>query len=103
MGDGNAWEPGFLKPDFIWVPSIGVGGIKFYQGIAFPEWQNSLLLASLKYQYLSVLHRENNKFIKEELIFKNEIGRVRDLEINEFGEVFLIADELDSNLFILKP
>ena len=103
VGDGNAWEPGFLKPDFIWVPSIGVGGIKFYQGKAFPEWQNSLLVGSLKYQYLSVLHRENNKFIKEELIFKNEIGRVRDIEINEFGEVFLIADELDSNLFILRP
>tara|TARA_B100000609_G_scaffold189207_1_gene176009 strand:+ start:401 stop:1486 length:1086 start_codon:yes stop_codon:yes gene_type:complete len=103
VGDGNAWEPGFLKPDFIWVPSIGVGGIKFYQGKAFPDWQNSLLVGSLKYQYLSVLHRENNKFIKEELIFKNEIGRVRDLEINDFGEVFLIADELDSNLFILKP
>jgi glucose/arabinose dehydrogenase len=103
VGDGNAWEPGFLKPDFIWVPSIGVGGIKFYQGEAFPEWQNSLLVGSLKYQYLSVLHRENNKFIKEELIFKNEIGRVRDIEINEFGEVFLIADELDSNLFILRP
>ena len=44
----------FLKPDFIWVPSIGVGGIKFYQGNAFPEWQNSLLVGSLKYQYLSV-------------------------------------------------
>ena len=103
VGDGNAWEPGFLKPDFIWVPSIGVGGIKFYQGKAFPEWQNSLLVGSLKYQYLSVLHRENNKFVKEELILKDKIGRVRDLEINNFGEVFLIADELDSNLFILKP
>jgi len=103
VGDGNAWEPGFLKPDFIWVPSIGVGGIKFYKGKSFPEWQNSLLVASLKYQYLSVLHRENNKFIQEELIFKNEIGRVRDIEINDFGEVFLIADELDSNLFILRP
>ena len=103
VGDGNAWEPGFLKPDFIWVPSIGVGGIKFYQGKAFPEWQYSLLVGSLKYQYLSVLYRENNKFIKEELIFKNEIGRVRDIEINDFGEVFLIADELDSNLFILRP
>ena len=103
VGDGNAWEPGFLKPDFIWVPSIGVGGIKFYQGKAFPEWQNALLVGSLKYQYLSVLYRENNKFIKEELIFKNEIGRIRDIEINEFGEVFLIADEFDSNLFVLKP
>jgi quinoprotein glucose dehydrogenase len=103
VGDGNAWEPGFLKPEFIWVPSIGVGGIKFYQGDAFPEWQNSLLVGSLKYQYLSVLHRENGQFTKEELIFKDEIGRIRDVEINSLGEIFLIADEFDSSLYILKP
>ena len=103
VGDGNAWEPGFLKPDFIWVPSIGIGGIKFYQGKSFPEWQNSLLIGSLKYEYLSILHRKDNKFIEEEIIFKNEIGRVRDIEINTKGEVFLIADEPDSSLFILKP
>ena len=56
-----------FKARFIWVPSIGVGGIKFYQGNAFPEWQNSLLVGSLKYQYLSVLHREGDKFINEEI------------------------------------
>jgi len=103
VGDGNAWEPGFLKPDFIWVPSIGVGGIKFYQGNAFPQWQNSLLVGSLKFEYLSVLHRQNNQFIEEELIFKNKIGRIRDIEINNEGEIFIIADEFDSGLYILKP
>ena len=103
VGDGNAWEPGFLKPDFIWVPSIGVGGIKFYEGDAFPEWQNSLLVGSLKFEYLSVLHRQNDLFIEEEVIFKNEIGRVRDIEINNKGEIFLIADEFDSSLYILRP
>jgi quinoprotein glucose dehydrogenase len=103
VGDGNAWEPGFLKPDFIWVPSIGVGGIKFYEGDAFPKWQNSLLVGSLKFEYLSVLHRQNNQFIEEELIFKNEIGRVRDIEINSKGEIFLIADEFDSSLYVLRP
>jgi len=103
VGDGNAWEPGFLKPDFIWVPSIGVGGIKFYQGNAFPEWKNSLLVGSLKFKYLSVLHRVNNQFVEEEIIFQNLIGRIRDIEINENGEIFLIADESDSSLYILKP
>jgi quinoprotein glucose dehydrogenase len=103
VGDGNAWEPGFLQPEFIWVPSIGVGGIKFYQGNAFPDWQDSLLVGSLKFQYLSVLHRRQNKFVNEEIIFKDSIGRVRDIEINKKGEIFLIADELDSHLYILKP
>ncbi len=103
IGDGNAWEPGFIKPDFIWVPSIAVSGIKFYQGEAFPKWQNSLLVSSLKFQYLSVLHRKDNKFVKEEVIFKDKIGRVRDIEIDQLGNIYIIADETDSNLFVLKP
>ena len=103
IGDGNAWEPGFIKPDFIWVPSIAVSGIKFYQGEAFPEWQNSLLVSSLKFQYLSVLHRKDNKFVKEEVIFKDKIGRVRDIEVDQSGNIYIIADEIDSNLFLLKP
>ena len=57
----------------------------------------------MKYQYLSILHRENGMFTKEELIFKEEIGRVRDIEINSKGEIYLIADEYDSNLYILQP
>ena len=103
IGDGNAWEPGFIKPDFIWVPSIAVSGIKFYQGEAFPEWQNSLLVSSLKFQYLSVLHRKDNKFVKEEVIFKDKIGRIRDIEIDQSGNIYIIADETDSNLYLLKP
>ena len=42
-----------------------------------------LLVSSLKYQYLSVLHRKDNKFFKEEIIFKDKIGRVRDVEIDQ--------------------
>jgi quinoprotein glucose dehydrogenase len=103
VGEGNAWEPGLLKPDHIWVTSIGVGGIKFYQGSLFPEWNNSLLVGSLKFQYLSILHRLEEGFGEEEIIFKNKIGRIRDIEINQEGEIFLIADEYQTNLFKLTP
>ena len=50
-----------------------------------------------------MLHRQNNQFIEEEVIFKNEIGRVRDIEINSTGEIFLIAAEYESSLYILRP
>ena len=103
VGEGNAWEPSLLKPDYIWVPSIGVGGIKFYQGEAFPEWNNSLLVGSLKFRYLSVLPRLEDGFGEEEIIFKNKIGRIRDIEINQEGEIFLIADEFSTTLFKLPP
>ena len=103
VGDGNAWEPDLLKPNHIWVPSIGVGGIKFYNGELFPKWKNSLLIGSLKFQYLSILERDGKKFKKEKLIFKNKIGRVRDIEINADGEIFLIADEPSTFLYKLTP
>jgi len=103
VGEGSAWEPGLLKPDHIWVPSIGVGGIKFYEGAAFPEWNNSLLISSLKFRYLSILPRVENSFGEEQIIFKDKIGRIRDIEINEEGEIFLIADEPKTNLFKLTP
>ena len=102
VGDGNAWEPGFLKPDYIWVPSIGIGGIKFYQGEMFPELKNSLLVSSLKFEYLSVLSRVGEVFEKEEIILKNKIGRIRDIEIDHRGQIYLIADEFNTNLFRLN-
>ena len=101
VGDGNEWEPGLLRPDHIWVPSIGVGGIKFYTGDLFPEFKDSLLIGSLKFQYLSYLPRKENGFGKEQIIFKNLIGRVRDIEVNTKGEIFLIADEEDTTLYKL--
>ena len=103
IGDGNAWEPGLLPPDHIWVPSIGVGGIKFYTGDLFPELKDSLLIGSLKFQYLSYLPRNDNGFGEEKLIFKNKIGRVRDIEVNSKGEIFLIADENNTTLYKLIP
>ena len=103
VGEGNAWEPGLLKPNHIWVPSIGVGGIKFYDGDLFPDWKNSLLIGSLKFQYLSVLERDGQNFKEEKIIFKNKIGRIRDIEINDDGEIFLIADEANTFLYKLTP
>jgi quinoprotein glucose dehydrogenase len=103
VGNGNAWEPGLLKPDLVWVPSIGVGGIKFYQGKAFPEWNNYLLVGSLKFRYLSILPRLEDSFGEEQIIFKDKIGRIRDIEINEEGEIIIIADESNTALFKLTP
>ena len=103
IGNGNAWEPGLLPPDHIWVPSIGVGGIKFYEGDLFPELKNALLIGSLKFQYLSYLPRNEDEFGEERLIFKNKIGRVRDIEVNTKGEIFLIADENKTTLYKLLP
>ena len=40
---------------------------------------------------------------KKKIIFKNKIGRIRDIEINDDGEIFLIADEANTFLYKLTP
>ena len=65
--------------------------------------ENSLLIGSLKFQYLSVLERDGQNFKEEKLIFKNKIGRIRDIEINANGEIFLLADEPNTFLYKLTP
>ena len=57
------------------MPSIGVGGIKFYTGSLFPEFKNALLIGSLKFQYLSYLPRDENGFGKEKNTLNEHIIR----------------------------
>ncbi|HEX8027810.1 MAG TPA: PQQ-dependent sugar dehydrogenase [Vicinamibacterales bacterium] len=32
----------------VWLPSIGITGMAFYRGSAFPHWRNNLFVTSLR-------------------------------------------------------
>ena len=44
---------------------------------------------------------DENNILKEEIILKEKIGRIRDVDVNSQGEVFLISDEPKSYLWKL--
>ena len=48
------------------------------------------------------LNFENNMIIDEEIILENKIGRIRDFEFDKKGNIFLISDESDSELWKLS-
>ena len=85
-----------------WVPSIGVSQIAFYKGKEFPEWNGDLIGGSLKYRLLFKIRFKGDKIIKEEIIFKNKIGRIRDFELNSNGEIYILTDHKDSSLWKLS-
>ena len=85
-----------------WVPSIGVSQIAFYKGNEFPEWNGDLIGGSLKYNIFFKIRFEDKKIISEEIIFKNKIGRIRDFELNQQGEIFIITDHKNSSLWKLS-
>jgi quinoprotein glucose dehydrogenase len=102
IGNGNAWEPGFTKPIWTWTPSIAVSNIAIYKGDDFSEWNGDVLITSLKFRTLYRLEFENNDVKKEHIVFEDDIGRIRDIEINSKGEIFLINSSGSASLWQLS-
>ncbi len=90
---GPKWKPGFTKAIKYWVPSIAASSMVIYKGNEFKKWSGDALITSLKDQSLRKIKFKDGKFIEEKILFKNKIGRIRDIEIQEStGKIFLLTD-----------
>ncbi len=90
---GPKWKPGFTKAIKYWVPSIAVSALTIYKGDTFKEWNGDALVTSLKDQSLRKIRFKNNKLISEDIIFKGNIGRIRDIKIQtKTGDLFMLSD-----------
>ena len=88
------WKPGFTKAIKYWVPSIAVSALTIYKGDEFKEWNGEALITSLKDESLRKIKFKDNKFIKEDIIFKGNIGRIRDIKIQPYtGKLFFLSDD----------
>ena len=101
IGD-SPFKKKYAKPIKTWVPSMAISSIQFYQGDVFPEWKGDLIICSLNGKSLVRLDYENNKIIGEEIIFKNKIGRIRDFEIDNQGNIYLVSDSPNAKLWKLS-
>ena len=97
----SAFKKKYNEPIISWVPSIGVGQINFYKGQTFSEWNDDMLVSSTKEGLLIRLKIEENKIIDEEIIIDQNIGRIRDFEIDIKGDIYLVTDSFDSHLWRL--
>ena len=90
---GPKWKPGFTKAIQYWVPSIAISNIAIYKGKEFNEWNGHALITSLKDKSLRKLIFNDKSNVKEDIIFKDKIGRVRDIEINpNNGKIYLLGE-----------
>ena len=93
-GLGPKWKPGFTKAIHYWVPSIATSAITIYKGDEFKEWSGHALVTSLKDQSLRKLIFKNVNEVKEDIIFKDKIGRIRDIQIQpNTGKLFFLSDK----------
>ncbi len=97
---GPKWKPGFTKAIQYWVPSIATSAITIYEGNEFNEWNGHALITSLKDQSLRKLIFNDLSNIKEDIIFKDEIGRIRDIQVHpKDGKIYFLAGD---NLWLME-
>jgi len=97
---GPKWKPGFTKAIHYWVPSIATSAIKIYKGDEFREWNGDALITSLKDQSLRKLVFKDLNNIEEKIIFKNKIGRIRDIQVHpKNGKIFFLGG---NNLWLME-
>ena len=89
---GPKWKPGFTKAIQYWVPSIATSAITIYKGKEFSDWNGHALITSLKDKSLRKIIFNDLTNVKEDIVFKNEIGRIRDIQVHpKNGKIYFLA------------
>ena len=102
IGEGIHKE-GMAQPLRQWTPSIAPSGMAFYEGDKFPGWRGSLLVGALKFRLLARLEFEGERFVREERMLEDVIGRIRDVRVGPDGYVYLLSDEPNGLIARLEP
>jgi glucose/arabinose dehydrogenase len=84
-------QDGMEPPVHIWVPSIGVTGMLFYTGAAFPDWRGDIIVASLRGEQLVRLTLDGQQVVREETLISG-MGRIRDVRQGPEGIIYLAMD-----------
>ena len=87
------------EPIKAWTPVIAPAGLKYYAFNTIPEWDNSLLLVTLKSQSLRVLklNTKQNEIVDEQIYFKDYYGRIRAVTTDNKGNIYLATSNRDWN------
>ena len=67
----------------------------------FEEFQNKLIVGSLKFKRLHILSIKNQKILDERVILQDKIGRIRDIEEMSDGSLIIINDEYNGGVYRL--
>ncbi|MEX2468609.1 MAG: PQQ-dependent sugar dehydrogenase [Pseudohongiellaceae bacterium] len=85
-----------------WTPSIAPSGITIYRGAMFPEFNGDLLVSSLAGQGVFRLDFEDGRMIAEQRLFHELEKRIRDVEVGEEGELYLLTDHNPGQLLRIE-
>jgi glucose/arabinose dehydrogenase len=97
----HATRPEFEAPKVAWVPTVAPAGMVIYSGDLFPQWRGSALVAGLASQALIQVDIDGDT-AREAARF-NMGARIREVELDPQGAVWLLEDGDDGRLLKLEP
>lgn len=84
-------KPGMQAPVSQWTPSIAPSDMLMVKGNKYPELKGKVLLASMKYAFVSVLELADGKVVKQHKLLEG-VGRIRSLAQGPDGTIYLGLD-----------
>ncbi len=84
---------GMVDPIHFWVPSIAPSGMVYVDNPNYPSLNQSILIGSLKFQYLHQCVIKDGKVVEEKKLF-DQIGRVRSVELDKDKNIFVGVENL---------
>lgn len=104
IGAGITQQAGMEQPLHQWTPSIAPAGMTFVTTDRYgPGFKGSLLVASLKFRYLSRLVLDGARVVREDKLLPDIGERVRDVAEAPDGTLYLLTDDRDGQLLRLLP
>ena len=102
--------PEFEPPFMYWVPSIGISGLSFYTGDAFPEWRGNAFVGSLmagRIRWTGHIQRltfneEGHPITREPLIAELR-QRIRDVRSGPDGLLYVLTDQNPGDVLRIEP
>ena len=82
---------GMEQPIHYWLPSIAPSGMAFITSDKYGDWKGSLLVGSLKFQYLERLVLNGNEVVDRQKLMA-DIGRVRDVKEGPDGLMYVAVE-----------
>jgi glucose/arabinose dehydrogenase len=91
IGEGTA-KDGMEQPALQWTPSIAPSGMLFYSGEAFPAWRGQMFSGSMVLTHLNRATVDGEKVAEAERILAGRGLRIRDVEQDAKGLLYLLTD-----------
>lgn len=88
-------KAGMVIPFSEYTPSIGPAEAIFYQGNAFPQLNNNLLVACLRGESILRIEMDKNKIVKQQVLLRKQYGRIRSLVVGPDGYLYISTSNFD--------